>query len=153
MLQLSKISKRATGWVDQTPSYASTCEQLADALNLSPNSRTAHPPASPLKIVVSSAFRPRSTNSSSTSRDESDYRRHQRTLQRLSSGSVCRHLKITGRIAFFMISSGYQPPSAKVTTEPCGRVARPGAGQVERLEPPMHSVARLVHIRPFSTDK
>ena len=34
------------------------------------------------------------------------------------SGSVCRHLKIAGRIAFFMISSGYQPPPAKVATQP-----------------------------------
>ena len=46
---------------------------------------------------------------SSTSRNESEYRRYQRTAQRISSGSVCRHLKIAGRIAFFMISSGYQP--------------------------------------------
>ena len=33
-------------------------------------------------------------------------------------GPVCRHLKIAGRIVFFMISSGYQPPSAKVATQP-----------------------------------
>ena len=44
VLQLSKISKRATPWVDQSPSYATTFEKLADALNLSSNSRTAHPP-------------------------------------------------------------------------------------------------------------
>ena len=37
---------------------------------------------------------------------------------RRSSGSVCRHLKIAGRIVSFMISSGYQPPSAKVATQP-----------------------------------
>ena len=35
-------------------------------------------------------------------------------------GSVCRHLKIAGRIVFFMIASGYQPPSAKVATQPIG---------------------------------
>ena len=52
------------------------------------------------------------------SRNESEYRRVQRTAQRISSGSVCRHLKIAGRIAFFMISSGYQPPLAKVATQP-----------------------------------
>ena len=34
----------------------------------------------------------------------------QRAAQRISVGSVCRHLKIAGRIAFFTISSGYQPP-------------------------------------------
>ena len=44
---------------------------------------------------------------SSTSRNESEYRRHQRTAHRISPGSVCRHLNIAGRIAFFMISSGY----------------------------------------------
>ena len=48
------------------------------------------------------------------SRNESEYLRYPRTVQRISSGSVCRHLKIAGRMAFFMISSGYQPPSAKV---------------------------------------
>ena len=45
--------------------------------------------------------------------------RYQRTAQTISSGAVCRYLKITGRIAFFMISSGYQPPPAKVATHPC----------------------------------
>ena len=45
-------------------------------------------------------------------------RRYPRTAQRISSGSVCRHLKIAGRIVFFMISSGYQPPLAKVATQP-----------------------------------
>ena len=52
------------------------------------------------------------------SRNESEYRRYQRTAQRINSGSVCLHLKIAGRIVFFMISSGYQPPSAKVATQP-----------------------------------
>ena len=28
VLQLSKISKRATGWVDQTPSHAATSNSL-----------------------------------------------------------------------------------------------------------------------------
>ena len=65
-----------------------------------------------------SASRPRSLSSSSTSRNESEYRRYQRTAHRISSGSVCRHLKIAGRIAFFMISSAYQPLSAKVATQP-----------------------------------
>ena len=44
---------------------------------------------------------PRSLSSSSTLRNESEYRRYQRTAQRISSGSVCRYLKIVGRIAFF----------------------------------------------------
>ena len=52
------------------------------------------------------------------SRNESEYRRYPRTAQRISSGSVCRHLKIAGRIVFFMISSGYPPLSAKVATQP-----------------------------------
>ena len=69
------------------------------------------------QIVVWFASRPRSLSSSSTSRNESEYRRYQRTAQRISSGSVCRHLKIAGRIACFMISSGH-PPSAKVATQP-----------------------------------
>ena len=30
------------------------------------------------------------------------------------------HLKIAGRIVFFMIASGYPPPSAKVATQPGG---------------------------------
>ena len=34
------------------------------------------------------------------------------------SGEFCRHLKIAGWIVFFMISSGYQSPSAKVATQP-----------------------------------
>ena len=65
-------------------------------------------------MVVWSASRPRSLSSSSTSRNESEYRRYQRTAHRISAGSVCRHLKIVGRIACFTISSGYQPPPAKV---------------------------------------
>jgi hypothetical protein len=36
----------------------------------------------------------------------------------ISSGAVCRHLKIAGRIALFMISSGYQSQTAKVATHP-----------------------------------
>ena len=35
-----------------------------------------------------------------------------------NNASVCRHLKIAGRIAFFTISSGYQPPLAEVATQP-----------------------------------
>ena len=61
------------------------------------------------QIVVWSASRPRSASNSSTSRNESEYRRYQRTAQIISSGAVCRHLKISGRIVFFTISSGYQP--------------------------------------------
>ena len=40
------------------------------------------------------------------------------TAHRISAGSVCRHLKIAGRIAFFTISLGYQPPPATVATQP-----------------------------------
>ena len=43
---------------------------------------------------------------------------YRRTAQRISAGSGCRHLKIAGRIAFFMISSGYPPPPPKVATQP-----------------------------------
>ena len=66
------------------------------------------------QIVVRSASSPRSLSNSSTSRNESEYRRYQRTAQRISSGSVCRHLKIAGRIAFFMICSGYPPRRPKL---------------------------------------
>jgi len=47
-----------------------------------------------------------------------EHRRSQRTAQRICSGAVCRHLKIAGRIAFFTISSGYQPRTAKVAAHP-----------------------------------
>ena len=40
-------------------------------------------------------------------------RRYQRKAHRISSGAVCRHLKSAGRIAFFMISSGYQPAASQ----------------------------------------
>jgi hypothetical protein len=44
------------------------------------------------------------------SRSDSEYRRYQRTAQRMSAGSVCRHLKIVGRIAisrfFHVVSRG-----------------------------------------------
>src|SRR6202790_535613 len=60
-------------------------------------------------MVVWSACRPRSVSNSSTSRSESEYRRYQRTAQRISSGAVCRHLKIAGRVAFFTVFSDYQP--------------------------------------------
>ena len=78
-------------------------------------------------MVVWSASRPRSRSSSSTSRNESEYRRYQRTAQRISSGSVCHHLKIAGRIACFMISSGYQPPLANVATQPLDVPELPGS--------------------------
>ena len=65
-----------------------------------------------------SASRPRSLRSSSTSRNESEYRSYSRTAQRIRPGPVCRHLKIAARIVFFMTSSDYQPPSAKVATQP-----------------------------------
>ena len=51
---------------------------------------------------------------SSTSRSDSEHRRYQRTAQRISSGAVCRHLNIAGRVAFFTIFSDYQPPSPKL---------------------------------------
>src|SRR5271163_2022719 len=61
-------------------------------------------------MVVCSAARPRSASNSSTSRNDSEYRRYQRTAHRISSGAVCRHLKIVGRVACFTIVSAYQPP-------------------------------------------
>ncbi len=42
-----------------------------------------------------------------------------RTEQRISSGTAfCRHLKITGRVALFAISSGYHLRLSRVTTQP-----------------------------------
>ena len=55
-----------------------------------------------------------SLSSSSTSRNESECRSYPRTAQRISSGSVARHLKIAGRIVFFMIYSASQSPSAEL---------------------------------------
>jgi hypothetical protein len=49
------------------------------------------------QIVVWSAGRPRSVTSSSTSRYEREYRKYQRTAQRMIAGSKCRHLKRAGR--------------------------------------------------------
>ena len=51
---------------------------------------------------------------SSTSRSDSEHRRYQRTAQRISSGAVCRHLKIAGRVTFFTVFSDYQPPPPKL---------------------------------------
>ena len=36
----------------------------------------------------------------------------------MTLNTVCRHLKIAGRIAFCMISSGYQPAASNVATQP-----------------------------------
>ena len=55
----------------------------------------------------------------------------QRTAQTISSGSVCRHLKISGRTAFFTISSGYQPPPAQVATHPPDRHDSAAAGRLQ----------------------
>jgi hypothetical protein len=51
---------------------------------------------------------------SSTSRSDSEYRRYQRTAQRISSGAVCRHLKIAGRVVCFTVFPAYQAPSPKL---------------------------------------
>ena len=51
---------------------------------------------------------------SSTSRSDSEHRRYQRTAQRISSGAVCRHLNIAGRVAFFTIFAAYQPFQPKL---------------------------------------
>src|SRR5213593_3544987 len=49
------------------------------------------------QMVVWSAARPRSVTSSSTSRYEREYRKYQRTAQRMIAGSKCRHLNKAGR--------------------------------------------------------
>jgi hypothetical protein len=44
----------------------------------------------------------------SSGTSDREYRRYQRTAQRMSAGSVCRHLKIVGRLAisrFFHVVS------------------------------------------------
>jgi hypothetical protein len=51
------------------------------------------------QTVVWSTSKPRSFKSSSTSRSDREYRRYQRTALRIRTGSVCRHLKIAGRVA------------------------------------------------------
>jgi len=65
-------------------------------------------------LSVWSASRPRSANNSSTSRSDSENRRYQRTAQRITSGAVCRHLNIAGRVAFFTIFADYQPIQPKL---------------------------------------
>src|SRR5215467_13146903 len=51
-------------------------------------------------------------SNSSTSRSESEYRRYQRTAQTISSGAVCRHLKIAGRLLFSRSfrATNHRPP-------------------------------------------
>ena len=94
-------------------------------------------------VPVWSTSRPRSLSSSATSRNESEYRRYQRTAHKISAGSVCRHLKIAGRIAFFIISLGYQSPPATVATQPATSTVSAqasstvaDAGTKTRHEPP-----------------
>jgi hypothetical protein len=63
---------------------------------------------------------PRSSSSSSTSRSDNEYRRYQRTAHRMRAGSVCRHLKIAGRVA---IADCIQPTTmclSQVATQPPG---------------------------------
>ena len=79
------------------------------------------------QIVVWSASRPRSFRSSSTSRSDSEYRRYQRTALRMRTGSVCRHLKIAGRVA---ISGSLQATSRRIDAV---------ATQPSRLECPLTS--------------
>ena len=70
------------------------------------------------QMVMWPASKPRSRSNSSISRNDSEYRRQQCTAPQINSVSVWSHLKIAGRIAVFMILSGYQPPLAKVATQP-----------------------------------
>ena len=56
--------------------------------------------------------------------DHARYRRYQRTAQRMTSGAVCRHLKIAGRVTSFMVSSGYQLALPKVATQPFDQTSR-----------------------------
>src|SRR6516165_6540187 len=55
--------------------------------------------------VVWSTSRQRSSSNSSTSRNESEYRRYQRTAHRMSWGSVCRHLKIAGLFSIWPLQA------------------------------------------------
>src|SRR5690348_12819687 len=89
--------------------------------------------------------RPRSASNSSTSRSESEYRRYQRTAQRISSGAVCRHLKIAGRVAYFTVIQATNHSHQSCNTYPgtinCkareSRLAELGASaiRVQRPEP------------------
>jgi hypothetical protein len=49
--------------------------------------------------------------SDSKQRNDNEYRRYQRTAQRMMAGSVCRHLKIAGRVGTG--SSAYQPTAPR----------------------------------------
>ena len=99
--------QQESDWLGRPDSVScSHPDQLVDELNLPPDIQTVHLPSR-----------------SSTSRNESEYRRYARTAQTIRSGSLCRHLKIAGRIVFSMISSGYPAPAAKVATQPFERIA------------------------------
>jgi len=68
------------------------------------------------------------TSSSSTSRSDSEYRKYQRTAHRIQTGSVCRHLKIAGRVPFSGSLQPTSPPAPPVATHPftrsgCSRIA------------------------------
>src|ERR1700674_2903877 len=68
--------------------------------------------------VVWSACSPRSSSSSSTSRSDSEYRKYQRTAQRIRSGSGCRHLKIAGRVVILGALQATSPLLRPLATHP-----------------------------------
>ncbi len=89
-------------------------------------------PTAPTPIIVVVNERKNNGDSNSVAKPstesdqaQSEYRRYQRTAHRISAGSVCLHLNIAGRIAFFTISLGYQPPPATVATQPKHTVTSP----------------------------
>ncbi len=64
--------------------------------------------------LLSNVMRSVFCRNSSTSRSESEYRRYPRSAQRISSGALCCHLKIAGRVACLTVSACYEPPPPKL---------------------------------------
>ena len=57
-------------------------------------------------------------SNSSTSRYESENRRHKRTAQTMISGSKCRHLNSAGRGLIMECTAAYQTGSLSFATQP-----------------------------------
>jgi len=64
--------------------------------------------------LLSNVMRSVFCRNSSTSRSESEYRRYSRSAQRISSGALCCHLKIAGRVACLTVSACYEPLPPKL---------------------------------------
>ena len=158
VLQLSKSGKRAIGRVGLAPSHAAHLEQVVDELNLSPHIRTAHPPRLPLPDhvhgLVALDRSPRRVECTKPLLGfHASFDRSMILLQDVVQVlDWCRHLNIAGRIACFMISSDYQPPSATVATQPVspvlGRWVGASCGTARRRRPGFPELSQTMPAAP-----